>query len=130
MEQLKSLFKDPKAEKFYTRDSQLYIFEILAFKNTIGDLFKAKVSNKKSLFSAVDKIFEAIAQTSQKNAFVGILFGGTLSHFLYHLVLGSLHLPYDNMEDLWRKAGELYGKAMEKMVENLRETIIGTQIAL
>lgn len=130
LEQLKSLFKDPKAEKFYTRDSQLYIFEILAFKNTIGDLFKAKVSNKKSLFSAVDKIFEVIAQTSQKNAFIGILFGGTLSHFLYHLVLGSLHLPYDNMEELWRKAGELYGKAMEKMVENLRETIIGTQIAL
>lgn len=121
---LKSLFKDPYKEGFYTKDSQLYIFEMLAFKNAIGDLFKAEVGDKKSLFAAVDRIFEEITKVSQKNAFIGIVFGGTLSHFLYHLVLGSLHLPHNHMEGLWKKAEELYNNAMEKMVENLKEVIL------
>lgn len=121
---LKSLFKNPQECGFYTKETQLYIFEILAFKNSIRDLFNVEVQNKKGLFIAVDKIFEEISKVSQKNPFVGILFGGTLSHFLYHIALGSLHLPYDDMRSFWAKVVELYEDSMEKMIENLRKVIL------
>lgn len=121
---LKSLFKNPQECGFYTKETQLYIFEILAFKNSIRDLFNVEVQNKKGLFIAVDKIFEEISKVSQKNPFVGILFGGTLSHFLYHIALGSLHLPYDDMRSFWAKVVELYEDSMEQMIENLRKVIL------
>lgn len=122
--QLKSLFKDPKEEQFYTKDTQKYLFEIIVFKNKISDFFKMQVRSKIDLFSKVDAIYDEILAAEQKNAFIGILFGGSLSHFLYALALLSIHLPYDDMQRLWQKAGELYEEGMEKMVENLREILV------
>ncbi|WP_300796119.1 hypothetical protein [Helicobacter sp. UBA3407] len=82
--------KDPLQGDFYTKETQKYFFEILAFKNKIQDSFKVKVESKKSLFIALDKIFEIISKEGQNNPFIGILFGGTLSHFLYAIVKISL----------------------------------------
>lgn len=120
---LKSLFKDPKKENFYTKETQKYLFEILAFKNKIQDSFKVKVESKKSLFVVLDQIFEIISKEGQRNPFIGILFSGTLSHFLYAIALASLHLPYDSMQNLWQRAQTLYVEAMEAMVNHLREVL-------
>lgn len=121
---LKSLFKDPAQENFYTKETQKYFFEILAFKNKIQDGFKIKVESKKDLFIALDKIFEIISKEDKSNPFVGILFGGTLSHFLYAIALASLHLPHDNMQNLWIEAQKLYIEGMEAMMNHLREVLL------
>ncbi|WP_297814153.1 6-hydroxymethylpterin diphosphokinase MptE-like protein [uncultured Helicobacter sp.] len=121
---LKSLFKDPMQENFYTKETQKYFFEILAFKNKIQDGFKMKVESKKSLFIALDKIFEVISKEGKNNPCIGILFGGTLSHFLYAIALASLHLPHDSMQNLWQKAQMLYAEAMEIMITRLREVLL------
>lgn len=121
---LKSLFKDPAQENFYTKETQKYFFEILAFKNKIQDGFKIKVESKKDLFIALDKIFEIISKEGKSNPFVGILFGGTLSHFLYAIALASLHLPHDNMQNLWIEAQKLYIEGMEAMMNHLREVLL------
>lgn len=121
---LKSLFKDPAQENFYTKETQKYFFEILAFKNKIQDGFKIKVESKKDLFIALDKIFEIISKEGKSNPFVGILFGGTLSHFLYAIALASLHLPHDNMQNLWTEAQKLYIEGMEAMMNHLREVLL------
>ncbi len=115
---------DPKEEQFYTKDTQKYLFEIIVFKNKISDLFKIEVHSKIDLFSKVDAIYDEISAIERKNAFIGILFGGSLSHFLYTLALASIHLPYDDMQSFWQKAGELYEEGMEKMVGNLREILV------
>lgn len=121
---LKSLFKNPKNENFYTKDTQKYFFEIPAFQNKIYDSFKIKVESKKELFVVLDQIFEIISKEGQKNPFIGILFSGTLSHFLYAIALASLHLPHDSMQNLWQKAQTLYVEAMEAMVNHLREVLL------
>ncbi len=121
---LKSLFKDPLQGDFYTKETQKYFFEILAFKNKIQDNFKVKVESKKSLFIALDKIFEIISKEGQNNPFIGILFGGTLSHFLYAIALASLHLPHNNMQNLWQKAQALYIEGIEAMITYLREVLL------
>ena len=123
LKQIKSLFKDPYKEGFYTKDTQKYHFEILAFKNKIQDTFKCKVTSKKELFWAVDAVYYAIAKEAEKNPFIGILFGGTLSHFLYTIVLVSLHLPHDDMTGLWEEAQKLYEKGMENMLQYLHQTL-------
>lgn len=48
---LKSLFKDPLQGDFYTKETQKYFFEILAFKNKIQDSFKVKVESKNPFLS-------------------------------------------------------------------------------
>lgn len=123
LKQIKSLFKDPYKVGFYTKDTQKYHFEILAFKNKIQDTFKHKVTSKKELFWAIDAIYQTIAKEAEKNPFIGILFGGTLSHFLYAIVLASLHLPHDNMEELWEESQKLYAKGIEKMLQYLHQTL-------
>ncbi|WP_299547541.1 6-hydroxymethylpterin diphosphokinase MptE-like protein [uncultured Helicobacter sp.] len=132
LKQLKSLFKDPHKEDFYTKETQKYIFEILAFKNKMHDVFKAQVFSKQELFIALDKGYGVLAKETLDNAFISILFGGTLSHFLYAIAFSALHLPHNNMQNLWEKSGELYLTAMDKMLESLRETLFsksGTPIA-
>ncbi|TLD85361.1 DUF115 domain-containing protein [Helicobacter sp. MIT 11-5569] len=132
LKQIKSLFRDPKKEGFYTKETQKYIFEILAFKNKIHDTFKMKVFSKQDLFVALDKVYEVIAIESLSNPFISILFGGTLCHFLYAIASCSIHTPHNNMQDLWEKSCELYLIGMDKMLESLRETLFeksGTPIA-
>lgn len=124
IKQIKSLFKDPIKEGFYTKDTQKYFFEILAFKNKIHDLFKTTILTKKELFAMLDTIYENLAKEGQKNPFIGILFGGSLSHFLYSIALGSLYLSSDAVENLWKYAQELYVEAMDKMLEHLREVLL------
>ena len=120
---IKSLFKNPHKEGFYTKQTEEYFFEILAFKNKIHDVFKQRVVSKQELFIALDKAYGVVAKESLSNAFVGILFGGTLSHFLYAIAFSALHLPYNNMQDFWQKSEKLYLAAMDKMLESLRETL-------
>lgn len=121
---LKSLFKDPMKEDFYTKETQKHLFEALAFKNKIQDSFKVKVESKQSLFIVLDQIFEILSQEGKNNPFIGILFSGTLSHFLYAIALAGLHLPHDSMQNLWQKAQILYAEAMEKMMNHLREVLL------
>ncbi|PZT48167.1 hypothetical protein B6S12_05455 [Helicobacter valdiviensis] len=123
IENLKSLFKDPKTSDFYSKNPQSHVFEVLAFKNRIGDLFKEEVKNKKELFIRVDKISDEIAKTSKTNPLVTILFSGSLSHFLYHIVLSCLHLPHNNIEHIWIKAQELYNSGFEAMVEYFNQVV-------
>ena len=132
LKQIKSLFKDPKKESFYTKETQKYIFEILAFKNKMHDIFKIQVTSKQNLFTALDKAYGVMAKETLNNPFISILFGGTLSHFLYALAFCALHIPHNNMQNLWEKGGELYLIAMDRMLESLRETLFaksGTLIA-
>ncbi|MBX7490324.1 motility associated factor glycosyltransferase family protein [Helicobacter turcicus] len=125
LKQIKSLFKDPYKEGFYTKETQKYIFEILAFKNKMHDIFKMQVSSKQDLFIVLDKAYDVITKEFLSNAFISILFGGTLSHFLYAIAFSALHLPHNNMQDFWKKCGELYITAMEKMLESLRKKLFG-----
>ncbi|MCI5968428.1 6-hydroxymethylpterin diphosphokinase MptE-like protein [Helicobacter sp.] len=132
LKQIKSLFKNPQKTGFYTKETEKYAFEILAFKNKMHDIFKIQVLSKQDLFVALDKAYGVIAKESLSNPFISILFGGTLSHFLYTIAFCSLHLPYNNMQHLWEKSGELYLIAMDKMIKSLRETLFekyGTPIA-
>ena len=71
----------------------------------------------------MDAVYYAIAKEAEKNPFIGILFGGTLSHFLYTIVLVSLHLPHDDMTGLWEEAQKLYEKGMENMLQYLHQTL-------
>lgn len=123
LKQIKSLFKNPYKEDFYTKETQKYTFEVLAFKNKVADIFKMQVISKQDLFIALDKAYRVIAKETLDNAFISILFGGTLSHFLYAIAFSSLHLPHNNMQDLWEKSSKLYLEAMDKMLESLRGTL-------
>ncbi|MDY3113141.1 MAG: 6-hydroxymethylpterin diphosphokinase MptE-like protein [Helicobacter sp.] len=123
LRQIKSLFKDPYENNFYTKDTQLHLIEINAFKARILDLFKKPLHSKQGLFKAVDEIFKEISKINIESPFTAILFGGSLSHFLYALVLAALHLPHNNMEALWEEAQRLYIKAMDSMLESLKEVL-------
>ncbi len=124
IKQLKSLFRNPYEENFYTKKTEKYLFEILAFKNKIHDIFKKPIDNKKSLFLVLDVMHNAIAMEQEREPFISILFGGSLSHFLYATALAALHLPHDHIQELWNKAGELYLEGMDGMLQELRSVLL------
>lgn len=125
LKNLKSLFKNPQEENFYHKESSVYLFEAVALKNRIGDLFKAKIEDKAELFVQVDRIYEEIAKVGKSNSFLAILFGGSLSHFLYAIILVSLHYPTNQIQNIWLEAEKLYNEGFESMLEDFRKAILG-----
>ncbi|MDA3967245.1 6-hydroxymethylpterin diphosphokinase MptE-like protein [Helicobacter sp. WB40] len=120
---LKSLFGDPSEIGFYSKDDKIYMFEILAFKRHLSDMFKQKITNKKDLFNCLDRFIDEIVKVAKRDDFITILFGGSISHFLYTIALVALHIPSDNILPLWKKAGELFDENCEKMIAEFRETL-------
>lgn len=124
LENLKSLFKNPKDSNFYQKDNLLHSIEAKAFSHKIGDLFNEEIRTKEELFAQVDKIFYEISTLSKTYPLFTILFGGSLSHYLYTILLCAMHFPKDDIKTIWDKAKEYYNHGMEKMLENFQTTIL------
>lgn len=99
-----------------------YEDSINAYKKAIIDMLKAEVSsthravaNKKELFERIDSIYALSLRESAKVPFVGILFEGSISHFLHTMMLCALHIPSDDIALFYARCVEMIESALSQM---------------
>lgn len=98
----------------------LNLAEVLAYKEEFMRLLSYRVCNKKELFALIDRAHHFSLKMSVQNAFVGLLFEGSVGHILHNLMVSVLRLPSDDIEEFYYKAVGIIREGMEKMVMSYR----------
>lgn len=94
--------------------------EVLAYKEAFLALLCVRVRNKRELFALIDRAHHFSLKMSAQNAFVGLLFEGSVGHILHTLMVGALHLPSDEIEGFYTSAVGIIREGVERMAMSYR----------
>ena len=67
-------------------------------------LLGVPVQGKRELFALIDSLHRFSLKMSAQNAFVGLLFEGSVGHILHNLMVSALHLPSDEIGGFYAQA--------------------------
>ena len=94
--------------------------EVLAYKEEFLALLGVPVQGKRELFALIDSLHRFSLKMSAQNAFVGLLFEGSVGHILHNLMVSALHLPSDEIGGFYAQAVGIIREGVEKMAMSYR----------
>lgn len=98
----------------------LNVREVLAYKEEFLSILRTEVRNKRALFALIDRAHHFSLKMSARNAFVGLLFEGSVGHILHNLMVSALHLPSDDIAMFYARAVGIIQEGMDKMAMSYR----------
>lgn len=123
--ELKSFFCNDYNEVFSHQNFSAE--SICTFVDEMKKRFNVGIKDKKDLFNLVDSLNANVVTKSKEDAFVGLLFEGSIGHILQTLLAGGLTLKDDDIKNFYNKALQAITHGLDCMAVEYKEFCQNTQ---
>ena len=105
--EFKSAFSRQSA-KLFGAERDFHMNEWKVMESELLGCFSQEIRTKEELFRFVDELFALCGNLTCHSPYLGILLGGSLSHYLQALLIDAFHLPGNDISTLFERARDIF----------------------